>query len=54
MLLTVCYFLKSAGIEIEIHLKSAAGGAHSKTLPPNINSVIQQEYATRYLEAIGI
>lgn len=42
-----------AGLDIEIHLKPIAGGAHSKTLPPNITNIIQLEYATKYLEAIG-
>jgi len=47
------FFIQPAGLDIEIHLKPIAGGAHSKTLPPNITNIIQLEYATKYLEAIG-
>ena len=43
---------RESGIDIEIHLKPS--GFFNRNLPNNIENIIQQEYANRYLDELGV
>ena len=43
---------RESGIDVEIHLKPS--GMFNRSLPNNIQEVIKQEYATRYLDELGV